>query len=234
MTRAYTRRQALGLLAGGAAVLSTARSGAQNAIALPQCVARPEQTEGPFFVDAKLHRSDIRADPATGALRPGVPLQVTFRVSRVAGRCTPLAGVLVDLWQCDAQGVYSGVRDAQGSSVGQRFLRGYQITDQNGHAVFTTVYPGCYRGRTVHLHFKLRLRAARSQAHEFTSQIYFDDAVTDRVLAMPPYSARGPRDRRNHQDGLFQRGGKELLMAIREDAKGYSGHFDIGLQLDSA
>lgn len=227
-----TRREALKRASG--ALLGAAfaqRVGAQPAGAVPpQCIVRPEQTEGPFFFDERLNRSDIRSDPATGAAKPGVPLRVTFRVMRAADRCTPLAGALVDLWQCDAAGAYSGVRDPAGSTVGQKFLRGYQVTDQNGVAAFTTIYPGWYRGRAVHLHFKVRTDAS-AQGREFTSQIYFDDALTDRILAQPPYAARGQRDRRNDQDGIYRRGGSQLMLAVKEDRQGYAGTFDIGLNL---
>jgi protocatechuate 3,4-dioxygenase beta subunit len=232
--RLLSRREALALLAAGAALFATRsrNSHAQRSGAAPQCVARPQQTEGPFFVDEKLNRSDIRTDPATGTIKTGAPLHITFRVSRLADRCTPLPGAIVDLWHCDAAGLYSDVRDRDVSTIGQKFLRGYQRTDASGQAVFTTIYPGWYRGRTVHLHFKVRVDGAASRAREFTSQIYFDDALTDRVLSLHPYSARGSRDRRNHQDGLFREGGKQLLMSVNEEANAYRGTFDIGLRLD--
>src|SRR5688572_18549048 len=230
MGRVLTRRQVLALT-GAAFITAFAPRTRAQAAALPQCIARPEQTEGPFFVDEKLNRSDIRSDPATGAVKPGVPLRVAFRVMRVDERCTPIAGAVVDLWQCDAAGAYSGVRDFGGSTVGQKFLRGYQVTDANGLASFTTIYPGWYRGRTVHLHFKVRTQAGRSRAHEFTSQLYFDDGLTDRILAREPYANRGARDRRNEQDGLFARGGgRNLVLAVKEEGQGYTGTFDIGLR----
>lgn len=226
-----TRREVLAL--AGAALLGAAatRSRAQGVTA-PQCIARPEQTEGPFFLDERLNRSDIRSDPSAGSVKPGVPLRVTFRVMRAGERCPPIAGAVVDLWQCDAAGAYAGVRDSAGSTVGQKFLRGYQVTDANGVATFTTIYPGWYRGRTVHLHFKIRTESPRSRVHDFTSQLYFDDALTDRVLAREPYASRGPRDRRNHQDGIYARGGgRSLMLAVKEDSAGYAGTFDVGLSL---
>ena len=76
------------------------------------CVVRPEQTEGPYFVDERLHRSDIRSDPADGQIRPGTQLALTLQVFRIgAGDCQPLPGTQVDIWHCDALGVYSDVRD---------------------------------------------------------------------------------------------------------------------------
>jgi protocatechuate 3,4-dioxygenase beta subunit len=193
-------------------------------------VARPQQTEGPFFVDTGLNRSDIRSDPATGAVSAGLALQVTFRVSRLAaGGCTPLPAAHVELWQCDAAGVYSGVRDRDSRAAGQKFLRGYQVTDGSGAASFTTIYPGWYPGRTVHLHFTIRAARSPGRHEEFTSQLYFDDALTDKVHALPPYAARGPHRVRNAADGLYRQGGSQLLLAVTEKAPGLAAAFDIGL-----
>jgi protocatechuate 3,4-dioxygenase beta subunit len=54
----------------------------------------------------------------------------------------------VDVWHCDALGVYSGVRDFRFDTSGQKFLRGYQTTDERGEVRFLTIYPGWYVGRT--------------------------------------------------------------------------------------
>lgn len=203
----------------------------------PACIVRPEQTEGPYFLDERLERSDIRTDagdPSGGSLVPGTPLSLLFRVSRVDGAaCTSLPGAIVDLWQCDALGVYSGFRDVNGlfDTRDRTFLRGYQVTDAGGSALFTTIYPGWYPGRTVHVHFKIRTPAAGARAQEHTSQLYFDDALTDRVHAQPPYAQKGSRDRRNHRDGIFRRGGERLTLDLTEDGDGYAATFDIGLDL---
>jgi protocatechuate 3,4-dioxygenase beta subunit len=101
----------------------------------------PQQTEGPFFVDERLHRSDIRIDPGDGSVRPGVPLHLAFRIATVdRGRCAALPGVMVDVWHCDALGHYSD--EPANGTEGKKFLRGYQITDANGIAQFVTIYPG--------------------------------------------------------------------------------------------
>ena len=73
------------------------------------------------------------------------------------------------------------------SGSSRKFLRGYQITDGNGVAAFTTIYPGWYGGRAVHIHFKLRLYAGSSKTYEFTSQLFFNDALTDSVYTQSPY-----------------------------------------------
>lgn len=160
--RMLHRREVLALLGVAGAGMLAARASGQSrvarqatglaplthlrsSLALPACVVRPAQTEGPYFVDEKLNRADIRSDPATGAMREGVPLSMEVRVSRVdGGSYAPIAGAMVDLWQCDAVGVYSDVRDmgALFDTRGQKFLRGYQLTDASGLAKFTTIYPG--------------------------------------------------------------------------------------------
>ena len=196
------------------------------------CVVRPEQTGGPYFVDERLNRSDIRSDPTDGRVRPGMPLALTLRVSRLgAGDCQPLPGAQVDIWHCDALGVYSDVQDPDFTTIGQKFLRGYQITDARGEARFVTLYPGWYPGRTVHIHFKIRTALEARRSFEFTSQLYFDDVLTDRAHAALPYAAKGPRTARNQHDWIFRRGGDQLMLAPTTVADGYAASFAIGLQL---
>lgn len=106
-------------------------------------VATPAITEGPYFVDELLNRTDIRSDPTDGTFRAGLPLRLGITVSQLSGGViTPLPGATVDLWQCDALGVYSDV--ASENTAGQKFLRGYQVTDDHGKVRFLTIYPGWY------------------------------------------------------------------------------------------
>lgn len=234
-----SRREALALLgAAGASVLGGAPALAAfpgRPFRLPSCIARPRQTEGPYFVDEGLERADIRSDPADGSVSEGAPLRLAFHVSRIdESACRPLPGALVDLWQCDALGVYSDVRDINGlfDTRGKKFLRGHQVTDADGIARFTTIYPGWYQGRTVHIHFKIRTDPGADRGREFTSQLYFDDALTDRVMAREPYASKGDeRAVRNRGDGLFRNGGDQLLLDVAEEGDGYAATFDIGLQL---
>jgi len=231
-----TRREALALIGvSGAAILTgctTAEGGAaKSATLLPGCVVRPEQMEGPYFVDEKLNRSDIRSDPANGAVKAGVPLLLSINVSRIAGgACSPIAGAQVDLWHCDGLGVYSDVTDPGFSTVGQKFLRGYQVTDAAGTARFTTIYPGWYPGRAVHIHFKIRTDPTAARGYEFTSQLYFDDALTDVVHTRAPYASKGPRTMKNIDDGIFSPGGEQLMLAAKVNGEEYAATFDIGLQ----
>lgn len=193
------------------------------ATALPSCIVRPALTEGPYFVDEKLDRSDIRSDPATGVVRPGALLTLTFLVSRVSGSaCTALSGAMVDVWHCDALGVYSDV----GSASGQKFLRGFQTTDASGTAKFTTIYPGWYQGRAVHIHFKIR----PTSSSEFTSQFFFDDALSTQVFAQAPYSQKGTQGiTRNTADGIYQQSGGKMLLSATKSGDAYATTFDIGL-----
>jgi protocatechuate 3,4-dioxygenase beta subunit len=244
--RILSRREVLTLLGGsGAALLaacapgalaspsptvsaqqtSTAATTAASAAAttLPSCIVRPALTEGPYFVDEKLDRSDIRLDPGTGAVRPGALLTLTFLVSRVSGSaCTALSGAVVDVWHCDALGVYSDVDNTRG----QKFLRGFQTTDASGTAKFTTIYPGWYQGRAVHIHFKIR----PTSSSEFTSQLFFDDALSTQVFAQSPYSQKGTQGiTRNSADGIYQQSGGKLLLNVTKSGDAYASTFDIGL-----
>ena len=248
--RVLTRREALAALGvGGGAALAAGRwafggdsgvahaaGGEQIARTLPACVVRPEQTEGPFFVDVGLDRSDIRSDPSSGAVSEGAPLELRFNLSQISGgACTALAGALIDVWQCDAAGVYWGVEDdgaPEGASE-RKFLRGHQRTDDNGVARFTTIFPGWYRGRAVHVHFKVRTDVA-GRPYEFTSQLYFDEDLIDRVHARAPYAARGRRTTTNADDGIFRDGGGSLLVQVSEAGTGYAATFELGLDLSDA
>jgi protocatechuate 3,4-dioxygenase beta subunit len=177
----------------------------------------------------RLNRSDIRSDPTDRSVKEGVPLNLILRVSSVgSSACTPLAGAMVDVWHCDAAGVYS---DSGGNTAGKKFLRGHQLTDANGAVRFTTIYPGWYPGRAVHIHFKVRILAGPALGNEMTSQLYFDEAITDRVLARAPYSTHGNRTQRNSEDGLFRRGGGRLMLALSENGGGYAGEFHVGLKI---
>jgi protocatechuate 3,4-dioxygenase beta subunit len=233
--RLLTRREALTLIgASGVALLTGPRLGRAQAPSAsnPQlsCVARPQQTEGPFFVEEALNRSDIRSDPRSGEVKAGAPLRLTFKVSRLSGGgCNALAGAQVDVWHCDVIGQYSDVRGS--STAGQQFLRGYQMTDAAGSAQFLTIYPGSYGGRAVHVHFKVRTGPAPARSYAFTSQLYFDEALTERVYAVEPYAGQRRRWMRNADDGLFRAGGRQLLLAPVQDGQGYAATFDIGLQV---
>jgi protocatechuate 3,4-dioxygenase beta subunit len=251
--RILSRREMLALLGGTGAVFlfgasvpriitaqgSPTATPAPSSTPLPACVVRPELTEGPYFVDGQLNRSDIRIDPSDDSVKEGFPLRIVFRVSdTTGGMCAPLAGAQVDVWHCDADGVYSGVQDASFDTTDQMWLRGYQITGEDGHAEFITIYPGWYAGRAVHIHFKIRTDPSAAQSYEFTSQFFFPEEITDIVHAQPPYAAKGYRNVLNAQDNIFRDSNGlltlDLVEAEIDGQPGYSATFDIGLDLSDA
>lgn len=206
-----------------AATTAAAAASAATTTTLPSCIVRPAVTEGPYFVDEKLNRTDIRSDPTNGTVREGAPLTLTFLVSRVTGSaCAALSNATVDVWHCDALGVYSDATDAGFNTKGQKFLRGYQTTDTSGKAQFTTIYPGWYQGRAVHIHFKIRTTTS-----EFTSQLFFDDALNTQVFAQAPYSQKGTQGiMKNAADGIYK---SQLLLTVTKNGNAYAATFDIGL-----
>jgi protocatechuate 3,4-dioxygenase beta subunit len=216
-----------------ATIEATAEATSASSAALPSCVVRPALTEGPYFVDVDLNRSDIRVEPSDGSMKEGLPLQLRFRVSNVAeNACSPLAGAQVDIWHCDADGAYSGVSDPSFDTSEQKWLRGYQITDELGLAEFMSIYPGWYSGRTTHIHFKIRTDPESDSGYEFTSQLFFDENITDIVQAEAPYADKGYRDTLNTDDNIFQSSEGLLTLALEPlEGGGYTATFDIGLDL---
>lgn len=186
------------------------------------CRLTPEATEGPYYFDPDAIRSDIRED------REGAPLRLVLRV-RDAG-CKPLENALVDIWHCDAGGLYSGFESASrgggpggGRTDEETYLRGAQVTGPEGIVQFRTVYPGWYGGRTPHIHAKVHL----DRRTMLTTQLYFDDAVTDAVYRRPPYSSRGGRDTSNESDGLFDRA---LVLKLSREGDGHLGLISFDLE----
>ena len=242
-----SRRDALKLLGIGSAALLASRTSLGKASSFASmtgstvssalsCVVRPELTIGPYFVDDQLNRSDIRSDPFEGFVKEGVSLGLNIGVFSVGNKsCSPLAGARVDVWHCDAFGVYSDVLQPGFDTRPQKFLRGYQITDAKGSVHFQTIYPGWYSGRTVHIHFMIRMKGTSGQSYEFTSQLFFLDALTDTVHAREPYVRKDPRDTRNLQDSVFKNGGNQLLLNVIGDrGRGYIAGINIGLDLANA
>jgi protocatechuate 3,4-dioxygenase beta subunit len=182
--------------AGPAAVASGALS----------CVLTPEQTEGPYYIANEALRRNITEG------RPGIPLLVRAFVVN-ASTCRPIKSAAVDVWHADAGGIYSGF----GSGAASRtFMRGIQRTNAKGLALFRTVYPGWYQGRTVHIHVKVHLGG--NVVH--TGQLYFPDALTDTVYRNKPYSSRPNRDVRNASDSIFRNGGSKSLMSVKKNSSG--------------
>jgi protocatechuate 3,4-dioxygenase beta subunit len=231
---AMTRRRALGLagVAGAAYAAGPLRpfggggaTAPSEADAAATCVLAPEVTEGPYWVDVREKRSDVTAGQA------GVPLTLDLYVYRSDDSCEPEPGAVVDIWHCNASGLYSD--EAANGTSGETWLRGLQETDSSGHVRFTTIYPGWYSGRTVHIHIRVRTFSGTTTTYNFTTQIFFAEADSAAVFATSPYSTRSGRDTTNEEDMIYQqeaKAGNVLLPTLSGSAtSGYSGTVGIGL-----
>ena len=181
---------------------------------LVSCVLAPEQTEGPYYVDDAAIRRNV-TDGKTGAA-----LTLRLTVVNVAS-CKPIRGAAVEIWHCDAGGVYSGVQGDTGM-----FLRGVQRTDAKGLAIFRTIYPGWYQGRTVHIHTMVHLGG--NVVH--TGQLYFPDGLTDVVYRRSPYNQRPDRNPRNAGDSIYRNGGKRSTLKLVRNGAAYAGSITMGVQ----
>lgn len=166
--------------------------------------------------------------------RPAVPppLALQFIFSRVTptGACAVLPGAQVDIWHCDALGLYSDTRDRSSDTTGQQFLRGYQVTDRSGIVRFDTIYPGWYRGRAVHIHFKVRVPGENGVTDEFTSQLYFSDELTDRVHTREPYSQKKGQRLLNERDMIFRESGPQLMLPVVETNGRFAATYRIAMR----
>jgi protocatechuate 3,4-dioxygenase beta subunit len=227
------------------------------------CTLTASTTQGPYYFDADKIRSDIRED------REGVRLRLAIRVHDTE-RCAPLPNAVVEIWHCDAAGLYSGAEaqssGADGASGGgmppsggtppsggpggggpggnapggdsgggdmadltptddQRYLRGAQVTNADGIVEFTTVWPGWYRGRTVHIHAMVHVDNARA----LTTQVMFDEALNEKVFAGQPYAAHSGRDTFNDNDFIYA---DSMLLTVTEEGDGYLGVINFGVDAD--
>ena len=190
-------------------------------------VLAPEMTEGPYYLDLDLVRSDITED------REGAAMAMSLVVVDVNSG-SPVEGAAVDVWHCDANGLYSGFVDqSAGSNQGATdlsdsgtFLRGTQLTDASGMVTFATIYPGWYQGRTVHIHVKVHVDG--NEIH--TGQLFFDDSFTDEVYAAnEPYSSRSERTTRNDDDNIYGGGGDLSTLTVQQTGNGYTGTLTMGV-----
>lgn len=195
--RIMSRRRALRAGLKGAFALAALPTLAR---AIPQT---PPLTEGPYWVNGMLNRSDVRTNTSTGVAQVGLPFRLNINVSKIVNNAavSPLVGAYVDIWHCNVAGAYSDVQ--QNNTVGQNWLRGYQITDSHGNARFTTVYPGWYQGRSVHIHVRVRKIVNGATTFNFVSQMFFEEAVTTAVYARAPYNARPGNRLQNPSDGIY-------------------------------
>lgn len=233
------RREMMALSAGALASAALYACGADGddattsvaggAKTAPDCVLTPAQEEGPFYIDLARVRRDIAED------RQGVPLALAVTVVD-ASTCEPIRDAAVDIWHCDALGVYSGVE----GDTSETFLRGVQLTDKAGLAEFVTIYPGQYPGRTTHIHLKVHTGGRRSDgsysgghvAH--TGQLFTADRDDAEVFALPPYHRNPAEPTPRDADFIFrEQGGASAALALERAGSaargGYTGRVRLGI-----
>jgi protocatechuate 3,4-dioxygenase beta subunit len=238
--RVMTRRQTFGLagLAGAGYVASRAAGfgdgnvsdglTATNATAAT-CSPAPNATEGPFWVDEKLNRSDI-----TGGLS-GVPLGITLNIVDLDDGCSAYEGATVDIWHASPDGNYSDEPAGQGNddTQGETWLRGYQVSDAKGQVKFQTIYPGFYSGRTVHIHVRVRTFDGDNTTTNFTTQLFFEESDNNAVYTNGSGYNSGTRNTTNSTDGIYAgevtQGNVLLIPLTGSVSNGYSGAGTIAL-----
>jgi protocatechuate 3,4-dioxygenase beta subunit len=233
-----SRRGLIGVLGGGVASVAfgarTLQAFGANDGSVATCLLTPEVTEGPYWIDNKLTRYDVREG------KPGLPLVLQFAIVN-AKSCKPIKNADVEIWHADASGEYSGFDG--GSSGGPpggggsgpvtktRYLRGHQRSDALGKASFLTIFPGWYRGRTPHVHMKVHVGNADRVVH--TGQVFFNEAIEASVYKTGAYASRGQPDTSHAQDSIFaQAGGSRAVVRVAKrpgGARGYLGKIVIGV-----
>ena len=236
-----------GAAGGGAAATGAAGSSGLESLA---CIMSPAMTDGPFFVDEKLNRSDLVKGETDEAITKAVPLELTLGVYAVNGMsCSPASGLQVDIWHANALGIYSDVRSGAVQSTdtqGKQFLRAYQVTNEAGVVKFSTIYPGWYPSRTIHIHVKVRMPMGSTRGYDFTSQIFFDEAISSAVLAQAPYNKTpGMRSILNDGDHIYNgtasnaqkppagktAPGAQTTAVLTKTATGYAAVLKLGIRV---
>ncbi|MGH7132464.1 MAG: twin-arginine translocation pathway signal protein [Phycisphaerales bacterium] len=226
---AMNRRDVLRVGSAGALVLA-GLGGVRRAMA---DTPTPSLTEGPYWVEEMLNRADVRSDPATGAVQQGLPLRLMVSVSRLVpnnGVPSPVVGAYVDIWHCNSAGAYSDV--AANSTSGQKWLRGYQVTDSHGMVRFLTVYPGWYQGRAVHIHVRVRQFTGTTVTFNYTTQFFFNDTISNAIYhRVAPYTSRPNQGTLNTADGIFNSAGSQMILRMADDGSHAIASFNIKLNV---
>jgi protocatechuate 3,4-dioxygenase beta subunit len=226
---------AIGALATGA---WRSRQGSDDSAATAAlaagCILAPEQTEGPYYIAKEKVRKNITEG------RPGTLLKLRFAVLN-ASTCKPIKGAAVDIWHCDSGGVYAGFEAASkggppgggsGPTDKHTYLRGIQLTNAHGACEFQTIYPGWYRGRTVHIHVKVHLHNDVTGHVVHTGQLFFADTLTTKVYQSTPYKSRAAsRDTLNSGDSVYRSGGTQSMLTMQKNRDGsYTGTIALGVK----
>ncbi|MEU5592542.1 intradiol ring-cleavage dioxygenase [Streptomyces sp. NPDC020298] len=235
-----TGTTAAALAVGAAAAPEAASAAARTpdtapAAAAAVCTLTKEMTEGPYYLDGALVRADITEGKA------GIPLKLALTV--VNSACTPISNALVEIWHCDALGEYSGYvgNNGHNESDDGTFLRGGVLTNSSGVASLTTIYPGWYRGRCIHIHVKVHTGVTLTSDGSFTGgrtvhtgQLFCSETITAAVAKISPYSTNTVTRTTLAQDGIYDDGGASsgllTLTALGSStSSGYTGTLTLGV-----
>ncbi|MFT4114808.1 Ig-like domain repeat protein [Silvibacterium sp.] len=218
---------------------STSSAVSVNVTTATTCSETLEGEEGPYFVDdsaSGYNRSNILTNLDGTSSQSGVGLTLTLYVFDTENSCAAMENVQVDIWHCNASGIYSA--ESSESTTDESWLRGYQITDSTGKVSFTTIIPGWYSGRTTHIHFRLRSTYDDSSSGATnTMQVFFDEDLIDTLAtSVSPYDAEGTNSTTNATDRVYseQEDGTTLLTLSGSDSAGYTASFNIYLPIATA
>jgi protocatechuate 3,4-dioxygenase beta subunit len=200
------------------------------------CHVTPEGEIGPYFADDSANgffRNNILANIDGTAMQSGIPLALTLYIVDGENACKPMPDVQVDIWHCNANGVYSDI--AGQNTAGQTWLRGYQLSDSDGRLIFNTIIPGWYPGRTTHIHLRIRSRfneTASVSDSSNTTQLFFPQSTIDMInKTVAPYDTKGANTTTNQSDQVFtpQTAGQMLLPLSGDNTNGYRSSITISL-----
>lgn len=201
------------------------------------CTLTKEMTEGPYYLDGQLVRANVTEGKA------GAPLKLVLTVVD-DDTCVPISNALVEIWHCDALGEYSGFVGNNGHSEPDdgTFLRGGVLTNTSGVANITTVYPGWYRGRCVHIHVKVHTGVTLTSDGSFTGgrelhtgQLFCSETITTAMARVSPYSTNTVTRTTLAQDSIYDDGGASsgllTLTALGSTTSaGYTGTLTLGVE----
>lgn len=217
----------MGLLGAGSVLpVSTLRAATTGVNKSTACVLIPSETEGPFPLDltanSSYFRQDVRED------RTGVTLHLQLRVFGL-DNCQPMPNMRVNIWSCDKDGIYSGYNNSQNpGSTTATYLRGYQMTDANGDAFFTTIFPGWYTGRICHIHFQVYV----SSIYKAVSQLTFPvDDKNALYAANSSLYTKGADPMTLASDNIFSDGYNYQMATLTQNSDGsYNAYLEVTIQ----
>ncbi len=191
------------------------------------CTLIPSETAGPYPLDLHNNQAMFRTD--IRETQEGIQLDQTLKIIG-AVNCLPMPNCRVDVWHCSAHGYYSGYTTNAHQGVqnhaGETFLRGIQMTDANGEVHFTTIFPGWYPGRIVHIHFQIFL----SSVLQVTSQLTYPLTEKNAVLTShTPYTTYGADPQTFNTDNVFSDGYALQLATLTPNAStgGYNSYLEV-------